>query len=294
MTLTQAMSPLTTDKGGFVMLAIDQRESLRNMLASAPGAADTISDADLSAFKVTAVNALAQNASAILIDRGFGDDAIARLNTVAPGRLILSADVLIQPVGGELEATALDPSITPDVIASTGASAIKLLVLWEADGSNDAAIRLSTEFIDLARNSNVSSLLEAIVRPPRDGEWRDEAHRHEAILAAGKALCDLGPSIYKAQVPGYTAGDLSQVESESAKLTALIDVPWVVLSNGVRSDEFSAAVEGAVRGGADGFLAGRAIWADAIASGRADEELATVSVERLRNLGRLVAEHRRS
>lgn len=294
MNLTQASSPLATADGSFVMLAIDQRESLRSMLASAAGAASTIPDSDLRGFKVAAVETLAPHASAILIDRGLGDEAIERVRSAAPGRLILSADVLVQQRGGELESTELDQTITPEVIAESGASAIKLLVLWEADGANDDALRLSQRFIDLAAQSKVASLLEAIVRPPRGGVWRDEAHRHDTIVTAGRSLCALGPTIYKAQVPGYTSGDLSKVEAESAKLSAAIDVPWVVLSNGVRSDEFADAVERSVRGGASGFLAGRAIWADAIASGRVHEELATVSVERLRNLGRVVSGHRRS
>jgi sulfofructosephosphate aldolase len=284
---------LKTTAGGYAMLAIDQRESLRTMLANAASVpAAEIPDQALIEFKTAAVRALALESSAVLIDRGFGDQAIAELARIAPGRLILSADILQQSVGGALENTYLDPSITTEVIASTGASAIKMLVLWADANDNEGIIAQAREFIELAAAAGVGSLLEAIVRPAPGENWKDEAQRHAAIIEAGRKLCALNPTIYKAQVPGYTVGDLSRVEQESRKLSAAIDVPWVVLSNGVASADFPAAVQFAVAGGAQGFLAGRAIWADVIASEEIIEGLGTVSVERLRRLSQLVADRR--
>ncbi|MHB1534512.1 MAG: hypothetical protein ACYC1D_07875, partial [Acidimicrobiales bacterium] len=54
---------------------------------------------------------------------------------------------------------------------------------------------------------------------------------------------------------------------------------------------FSRAVVAACRGGASGFLAGRAIWADAIAAGDYATALTNVSVPRLQILAELVDEH---
>ncbi|MBA3852506.1 MAG: hypothetical protein H0X59_09110, partial [Chloroflexi bacterium] len=64
--------------------------------------------------------------------------------------------------------------------------------------------------------------------------------------------------------------------------------PWVVLSAGVPLERFEAAVEAACRGGASGFLAGRAIWSDAIALDGLEARLETVSAPRLARLGQLV------
>jgi sulfofructosephosphate aldolase len=72
-------------------------------------------------------------------------------------------------------------------------------------------------------------------------------------------------------------------------VTAALPCPWVVLSQGVDAQRFPAAVEAACRGGAAGFLAGRAIWTDAIRPDRDTEAaLREVSVPRLIDLGALV------
>jgi sulfofructosephosphate aldolase len=68
-------------------------------------------------------------------------------------------------------------------------------------------------------------------------------------------------------------------------------VPWVVLSQGVPQDEFPAAVEAACRGGASGFLAGRALWTNALAADDPTELLRTQSVPRLQELIELVDRH---
>jgi sulfofructosephosphate aldolase len=65
-------------------------------------------------------------------------------------------------------------------------------------------------------------------------------------------------------------------------------VPWVVLSQGVPQDEFPAAVETACRGGARGFLAGRALWTNTLAADDPTVLLRSQSVPRLQELGEIV------
>src|SRR6478735_7824656 len=64
--------------------------------------------------------------------------------------------------------------------------------------------------------------------------------------------------------------------------------PWVVLSQGVHRDDFAGAVRAACRGGASGFLAGRALWSDVVGSADVPAALAEVSVPRLERLVELV------
>ncbi len=70
-------------------------------------------------------------------------------------------------------------------------------------------------------------------------------------------------------------------------MTASLPCPWVVLSSGVSIDDFPAAVEAACRGGASGFLAGRAVWRDAIGPDP-EPALRERSVPRLRRLAEVV------
>jgi len=61
-----------------------------------------------------------------------------------------------------------------------------------------------------------------------------------------------------------------------------------VLSQGVPPDEFPLAVEHACKGGAAGFLAGRALWTNTLDADDPTELLRTQSVRRLNELIEIV------
>jgi len=75
------------------------------------------------------------------------------------------------------------------------------------------------------------------------------------------------------------------------RLDDAIDVPWVLLSASATYEQFRAQVALAARAGACGFMAGRAIWGDAV--GRYDEarraEGARTAAARLRELHETLA-----
>jgi sulfofructosephosphate aldolase len=64
----------------------------------------------------------------------------------------------------------------------------------------------------------------------------------------------------------------------------------VVLSNGTPRDRFDDAVIAACRGGASGFLAGRALWTASLGEPDPRRYLETVGVARLRSLAARVDE----
>ena len=64
----------------------------------------------------------------------------------------------------------------------------------------------------------------------------------------------------------------------------------MVLSSGVPQDRFPDAVRLAMSEGADGFLAGRAVWSGCIGTPDVEQALRTDAVSRLRALGELVDE----
>jgi sulfofructosephosphate aldolase len=108
--------------------------------------------------------------------------------------------------------------------------------------------------------------------------------RDDAVLAAAAERCACGPDVYKAQMPGYVPGDLSRVRAESVRLAAVVGRPWVVLSNGVRPEDFTAGVGEACAGGASGFLAGRAVWSGAATATNPARELRSGAVRRLHGM----------
>jgi sulfofructosephosphate aldolase len=287
-TNTEALvAPLSLAYGGFAMLALDQRESLRDMFVRA-GHAPVVGDDTLRRFKQEAAEILTPHASGVLLDRPLAVTE-ERPDGIAPGcGLILAADVLHHAPPGHIDFTSLDPLVTPAFIERVGAVAIKLLVIWR--GGRDLAARadLVSAFIDVARQAGVASLVEGIVRPDGDEPWSSARQRDEAIIGAAAEFCSFRPTIYKAEVPGYSENDLSRVYGESVRMSQVAGGPWVVLSNGVRQADFAEAVRIACAGGAHGFLAGRAIWSDVVGEQGRASALRTKSARRLDQLVEIV------
>jgi sulfofructosephosphate aldolase len=281
------LSGLQRPGGKYAMLALDQRESMRGMFPrNANGS--FVDDAKLKSFKQVAIDALTPYASAVLLDRPFGLGDHKPAHIAKNCGLIVAVDVLHQRPGHEITSVSLDESVTPDYLKHVEADAIKLLVLWRRHSGKSERAQLVSRAIEIARTAGVVSLIEGIVRPDTDKHWSSKAERHDAILACGSELSALGPDIYKAEVPGYVPGDIAQVRAQSAEMTRIVGRDWVVLSNGVEAKDFAPAVAEALAGGASGFLAGRAIWADTVATADPGAAMRERSIDRLKALGALV------
>src|SRR6476660_305585 len=262
------------------MLAVDQREALRAMFAAKQDG--PVTDAQLTDFKVEAARALSPYASAILIDRQFGWDAVLAAGAVDPGcALIAAADAFTASDTEFVADVAIDPDVDPATVRAQGASALKLLVLWRPDESPEPRIALVDEFVRRCRDNGLVSIVEPVSRGPRDGG----AYDHEAgIHAAARELGARGADLYKSEVPTHGKGTDAQIQAGCAALTEAIAGPWVVLSSAVPADRFPDAVRLACGSGASGFLAGRAVWASVIGSPTMREDLGTVCADRLRRL----------
>ncbi|GAA2011726.1 hypothetical protein JL107_06820 [Nakamurella flavida] len=274
---TTTLDRLRDHTGRFSMLAIDQRESLRQMLTA--GASTPVGDADLVAFKQLVVQTLAGHASAVLVDRQYGGPAAA----ASTRPVILAADLLSQSVpGGPVNVAELDEDVTPEFAREFGAAALKMLVPWAPDG-RDRAIDLSARFMDLCRRAGLPGVVEGVVRPDDIASWTD-GDRNAALVTAARDFATTAPDLYKAEVPSYGVESPEEISAVARAITGSVDCPWVVLSSGVTAARFPDAVRACVAGGAQGFLAGRAIWADATTSADPRGFLEGESTRRLRGL----------
>jgi sulfofructosephosphate aldolase len=280
--VTDRLAPLRLPSGGFAMVALDQRESLRTIIADRTGRPAL--DDDLRRFKVAAARALSPLASGILLDPDYGLDPVVSDGALAPGcGLIVAVDRLTQEPGGPVDATDLDDAVDVGPLKDRGVVALKLLVLWRRPG-DARLLGLADRFVALAASAGLASVLEGIVRP--DGG----IDREDAIVAAARELGERGPDLYKAEVPLRGRGAAEEMTRRAGEITRVLPCPWVVLSNGVAAEDFERAVRSATMGGAAGFLAGRAVWTDSIEpdiDGLADR-LATRAVDRLRRLREVV------
>lgn len=284
---TPSLNSIARPSGALAMVAMDQRESLSSMYVRAGrGRPD---DATIVNYKLDVAKALGPLASGFLIDRYYGFDAVRDRHLLpASTGLILAADELTQGEGGPVEETALDPVVIDDGFDLTGVAALKLLIIWRRDDKREQRVRLAEEFIRVSAERGVLSVLEPVVRATGSemdaGTWDTDV----AIREAAAELSALAPSLYKVQVPlGGNGSEAEQVRA-STELGRVIKGPWVVLSQGVQLDRFLPAVVAACRGGASGFLAGRALWSDVVGADDPAATLRELSVPRLERLAEAV------
>lgn len=278
---------LTRASGGLAMLAVDQREALRNMMQQALGQ-KFVDDETVREFKVNAARILSPYASAVLVDKQFCLDAIVEQKAIAPSSsLIVSGDLFIPGNGIPVDDVANDPAIDPHEVAKMGAKALKLLVLWRSDEPAEQRLALVDEFVKKCQSAGLVSIIEPVVRPPRR---HAEFDKEECILKAAAELGSTKADIYKSEMPLGGKGTYKELVEATKKLNDLINMPWVILSSGVAPDLFPRAVRAAMESGASGFLAGRAVWSSVI--GMPDQEmmLRDLSIPRLQVLGDIVDE----
>src|SRR6478672_219252 len=123
---------ISTAGGVISAVAMDQRRSLRRLLATAAGTSDeSIPDSQLGSFKSAVTAALTPQASAVLLDPEYGLDAVREK---APGcglLLTYEADGYENPRPHRM--LALMPLISVRRLRDLGANAIKILLSYNPD-----------------------------------------------------------------------------------------------------------------------------------------------------------------
>jgi len=263
--------------GGFAMVALDARESMRALFRDAGRPHE---DADLADFKELAARDVAAAASAVLCDPLHGGGAIEAVRTEHPGTgLIVAVDHFDEPRFGPLRESRLDLDAMTRAVEAGAVSALKLYLFWRPEADRHFRADDARIFVERCAELGVLSLLEGVVTgSPDDPGWDD------SLVRAGEQMGSLRPDVYKTQVPTFGRGDDDAVEREARRVSDAVGVPWVVLSNGVERDRFPGAVGAACRGGASGMLAGRGVWRDALTAPDPAAELASGGRARLQEL----------
>lgn len=288
--MRRPLTNLARPSGALAMVAVDQREALRGMFAAHQ--TNPVPDSQLTQFKVDVARELSPFASALLVDQEFGIDAIINQKALASScGLIAAADLLVGPAGGAATDTAVDPDVDPIRMRDIGSVGLKFLVLWRNDESPESRLKLVNEFNQLCTKSGLPSIIEVIVKPPTDASRTFD--REEELIIAAKEASTWNADLYKAEVPFHGEGDLLAITRNSQRISEAVGTPWVVLSNGVKAPFFADAVKACAQGGASGFLAGRAVWADIVGSADIPAALREVSIPRLEKLAEIVDQYAR-
>ena len=259
--------PATTDDsrlrdavGGYTMVAIDQRESLRVMMRG--GTTKSVTDAQLGDFKVAVAKALSPHASALLVDTDLGLGPIADADALDPGcRLVVAVDRITYRTDGTVERTELRTDLL-GAAWDERVAGLKFLLLWSPGGWIGGDAEAVPAFVEGAKQAGLESVLEVVVRES-DGSMPTDNRQAELLVAAAMEMSEYGATLYKTEVPFRGRAADADVIRVSEELTRVLPCPWVVLSSGVAATDFPRAVRNTALGGASGFLAGRAVWSSA-------------------------------
>ncbi len=275
---------MATPAGHFSMVAVDQRHQIAQLIAARRGVApDEVSFADMVTVKRVLVEELGHHASAVLLDPNFCFPAALQQLPGRTGLVVTLEDNRWEETpGGRRSHPIRDWSVGK--IKRCGADGVKLLCWFRPDADDDviAHQRSFVEGIGLeCRRHDIALVLELLAYPlaGRDGcDELESSERHAAMVLAslrefthpryGVDLLKLESPQPGATLPerdGSAEHDRAQRWfDEMGSLCSAAGIPWVMLSAGVTFAQFERVMQYAYAAGANGFLAGRAIWWEAL------------------------------
>jgi tagatose 1,6-diphosphate aldolase len=140
-----------------------------------------------------------------------------------------------------------------------GADAAKVMVFLRADREDldSHAARLVRDALEDCRRADLLCVIELMTYRLDDEAPEQFAARREDLIVEGAVLLqECGAKILKLEYPGSAAA--------CRRVTDALTVPWAVLSAGVDHDAFCGQLRDAMDGGAEGFIAGRSLWKEAV------------------------------
>jgi len=281
---------LADERGIFRMVAVDQRPPLFQALARhGDRTPEQVTYDEVAAVKTLLTRMLAPAASAILIDPVWTHPHALHQVPGRVGLLSTLEDHNFRLENGERWSYSI-PGWSVAKIKRSGAAGVKVLA-WHRPDLRDDTQEHQDAFVagvgEACREQDIPFILELLTYP-KPGEdvggteyARAKPHR---VLESVRHYADerFGVDLLKLEFPAdlkftreFASGafdgisrrpgyDLAEVKGYLADLSDITNVPWVLLSAGVGQLEFSLDLELACEAGASGFLAGRAVWLEAL------------------------------
>ncbi len=298
----RGLQQIANPDGIFTICAMDHRRSLRRIIEEGRIIEGGTGYEEMVQRKLELCSYLAPHASAVLLDPVFG-----AAQCIGHGALPKSTGLLVSIEasgyggGSEYRLTELQDGWNVEKVKRMGASAVKLLVYYRPDLIELAARLL--EMVDTIALECQQHDLPFVVEPlsyPVGEEVNNPAQfnavKEQMVPKTAQHITGLPIDVLKAEFPS----DLryKKDKAELVDLCRQVDrssqVPWVVLSAGVSFEVFCQQVEIACQGGASGFLAGRAIWQEAMNVDDVKERgklLTTLAADRLKKLSEIAAKY---
>ncbi len=263
----RGLQQCATPEGALAVLALDHREGLRK--AMRPDAPDTVTQAEMAAFKQQLTTALASTASAMLLDPEVGA-AQCIASGALPAHIGLVAALEVTGYSGE--STARQSRILPGWSVAKakrmGASAVKLLVYYHPDSPTAADIEnLNRQVAEQCAQEDMLYFLEPLTYSlDASRKKMSSSEKRTVVVETARRLVIPGVDVLKAEFPLDVAETTDETvwADACAELSQASAAPWVVLSAAVGYDTYLRQVTVACQNGASGVAVGRAVWKEAV------------------------------
>ena len=274
------MRRLAGQDGRFKMIAVDQRPPIKAPIAAHYGVpVEKAPFADVAKFKRHLVTSLMGEATAFLLDPHFAVPAC--LSSLDPrcGLVVTLEDSQFTDDGNGRYSEEIDHWSVAK-IKRMGGNAVKLLI-WYRPDAGEKSVRHQQDFAkrtgEACAHYDIPFLLELLVHPLESDQEQSQDYvemqsKHSDLVLQSIedfAKPDYGVDIFKLESPVAAPslppfGESAATQSLFKEMGQIAGRPWVMLSAGAGKDQFFNVLSYAYEAGASGYLAGRAIWLQAI------------------------------
>ncbi len=283
---TKHLNALSNDKGVIAAAAIDQRGSLRKMIAKGKGVPeDQVSDDMMAEFKVAVSKVLTPYASAILLDPEFGIPATKARAKNAGLLLAYEESGYDNTKPGRLP--DLLPHLSAKRIKELGADAVKILLYYSPFDTADVN-DIKQAFIERigaeCETYDIPFFLEFVGYDPKGSDEKGFEYAKIKPEVVFKAMEEFGKPQYKVDVlkvevpvnaefvegssvfKGQAAYSRQEALELYRKAAEVAEKPFIYLSAGVGNAQFVESLNMASEAGTDysGVLCGRATWSNGV------------------------------
>jgi tagatose-1,6-bisphosphate aldolase len=267
----RALQTASTERGAFTILAVDHRDAMRAMLnRSQP---ETVPARQLTEIKLSIVKLLGPFATAILLDPVYSMGQAIAQGALPPKAAFLSAieeqGYLGDPYGRQ---TSMLAGWSIEKAKMLGASGVKVLLFYHpnAGEATEAQEQLVTNLLEECSHFDIPMFLEPIIYSlnPRVSKGSPEfaAEQRKIMVETVRRLGALKPDVLKLEFPVDCQYEKDEAlwQDACAELNEASPVPWTLLSAGGTFESFQKQLRVACQNGCSGFLAGRALWQEAV------------------------------
>lgn len=289
----RGLTRLASEDGYFTMVALDQRPPLIGAIAKAKSVApEAVTFSEMLAAKRLLVKSLAGDASSMLFDPNFAIPAAIDILPAKTGLIVTLEEHRFEDTPEGRKSRSID-NWSVEKIRRLGGDAVKVLAWYRPDASKEVLEHQQAYVRAVGaecRRYDIPYVLELLVYPFPDSAKHTTDYvespdkKAELVIESVREFAkpEYGVDLFKLETPLPAASlpemDGSEAHRKAAKefealgnICADAGIPWVLLSGGATPAQFERVLSYSYAAGAQGFLAGRTIWLDAIQSHFPDE-----------------------